>query len=137
MKVAVVPVADVAPIYLGVEQGFFEEEGLDVTLQNAQGAAAAVPLLLNGEIQFAYGAMIPMIPIVASGVPAQFVVGGIAKPASPEEDYSALNRCKRTAGSRASLELAGEARGYQRIAWRPAPFDGAGVRSCGGRPEYG
>ncbi|MCA0345569.1 MAG: ABC transporter substrate-binding protein [Actinobacteria bacterium] len=107
VKVAVVPVADVAPIYLGVEQGFFKEEGLDVTLQNAQGAAAAVPLLLNGEIQFAYGALIPMIPIVASGVPAQFVVGGIAKPASPEEDYSALIVAK-DSGIESLSELAGK-----------------------------
>lgn len=107
VKVAVVPVADVAPIYLGVAQGFFEEEGLDVALQNAQGAAAAVPLLLNGEIQFAYGAMIPMIPIVGSGVPAQFVVGGIAKPASPEEDYSALIVAKNS-GIKSLSELAGK-----------------------------
>lgn len=94
ITVAAVPVADVAPLYLGVEQGFFEDEGLDVTVQNVQGAAAAVPLLLNGEMQFAYGAVIPLISIVASGVPAVYVTGGIARPDSPETDYSAVITAK-------------------------------------------
>lgn len=94
ITVAAVPVADVAPLYLGMEKGFFEEEGLDVTIQNVQGAAAAVPLLLNGEMQFAYGAVIPLISIVASGVPAVFVTGGIARPDSPETDYSAVVTAK-------------------------------------------
>ena len=30
IAVGVVPVVDVAPLYLGIDQGFFEEEGLDV-----------------------------------------------------------------------------------------------------------
>lgn len=94
ITVAAVPVADVAPLYLGVEEGFFEEEGLDVTVKNVQGAAAAVPLLLNGEMQFAYGAVIPLVSIVASGVPAVFVTGGIARPDSPETDYSAVVTAK-------------------------------------------
>ncbi|GAA4489574.1 ABC transporter substrate-binding protein [Microbacterium panaciterrae] len=90
ITVAVVPVADVAPLYLGVEKGFFAEEGLDITIKNVQGAAAAVPLLLNGEMQFAYGALIPVISVAASGVPVTFVVGGIAKPPSAKADYSAI-----------------------------------------------
>lgn len=90
ITVGVVPVADVAPLYLGIEQGFFADEGLDVTVQNTQGAAAAVPLLLNGEMQFAYGALIPVVSAAAEGVPITFVTGGIERPASAEEDYSAL-----------------------------------------------
>lgn len=90
VNVAVVPVADVAPLYLGIKEGYFEDEGLDVTLQNVGGAAAAVPLLLNGELQFAYGALIPVVTAAASGVPAVFVTGGVERPASAEEDYSAL-----------------------------------------------
>ena len=34
----VIAIVDVAPIYLGVEKGFFTKQSLDVTLQTAQGA---------------------------------------------------------------------------------------------------
>ncbi|GLY33474.1 hypothetical protein Kisp02_68390 [Kineosporia sp. NBRC 101731] len=43
VKVGLVPILDVAPVYLGVEQGFFEKQGLKLELQTAQGGAAIVP----------------------------------------------------------------------------------------------
>lgn len=90
VTIGVVPVADVAPLYVGIEQGFFEEEGLDVTLQNTQGAAAAIPLLLNGEMQFAYGAFHPVISAAAAEMPVVYVAGGIDRSPSPEDDYSSV-----------------------------------------------
>lgn len=90
VTIGVVPVADVAPLYVGIEQGFFEEEGLDVTLQNTQGAAAAVPLLLNGEMQLAYGAFHPVIAAAAADMPVVYVAGGIDRSASADEDYSSV-----------------------------------------------
>ena len=40
ISVGVIPIVDVAPIYLGVQEGIFEEHGLDVELTLAQGGAA-------------------------------------------------------------------------------------------------
>ncbi|MFP5333893.1 MAG: hypothetical protein ACLGIV_01135 [Actinomycetes bacterium] len=42
--VGVIPIVDVAPIYLGVEQGFFEERGIDLTLESGQGAPRSCPV---------------------------------------------------------------------------------------------
>lgn len=43
VTVGVIPIADTAPLYLGDAQGFFEEEGLDLTIETATGGAAIVP----------------------------------------------------------------------------------------------
>ena len=48
-RVGVIPIVDVAPIYLGVEQGFFEEQGLEVELVPGSGGAAAVPCVVSGD----------------------------------------------------------------------------------------
>ena len=43
MTVGVLTSLDVAPIYLGEEQGFFEEEGLELTFEIAQGRRPVRP----------------------------------------------------------------------------------------------
>ncbi len=40
-----------APQYVAMEQGFYEEEGLEVELLNAQGADKTMAALLSGEVQ--------------------------------------------------------------------------------------
>jgi NitT/TauT family transport system substrate-binding protein len=53
VTVGVIPILDVAPAYLCQEQGIFEENGLDVTLEPAQGGATIVPAVLAGQQQSA------------------------------------------------------------------------------------
>lgn len=55
ITVGVLPVPDTAAIYLGVAQGFFQEQGLDVTLQPTTGGADAVPGVVSGNYDFAFG----------------------------------------------------------------------------------
>ena len=43
LKVGVIPIADVAPLYLGMKQGFFEDEQLTIEPQLAEGGAAITP----------------------------------------------------------------------------------------------
>jgi NitT/TauT family transport system substrate-binding protein len=52
-----------------VDEGFFEEEGLDVKAEILQNAAAGVPALLNGELQFLESAAVPTIGAVSQGAP--------------------------------------------------------------------
>lgn len=52
VKVSLTPVADMAPYWLGVAEGFFEDEGLDVTIEPNQGGAAALPAVMSGQFQF-------------------------------------------------------------------------------------
>jgi NitT/TauT family transport system substrate-binding protein len=55
VTVGILPIADLAPLYHAIDQGYFEEEGLDVSMEIGQGGAALVPAVVNGDYQFAFG----------------------------------------------------------------------------------
>jgi NitT/TauT family transport system substrate-binding protein len=51
LKVGVIPIADVAPLYLGREKGFFKAEKLTIKPQQAAGGAAITPAVVSGDEQ--------------------------------------------------------------------------------------
>ena len=54
ISVAVIPIADCAPIYLGKAKGFFAKQNLDVELSTQGGGAAIIPGVLSGQLQFGF-----------------------------------------------------------------------------------
>src|SRR5512133_1100721 len=50
VRVAYLPIADYAPLFIAKEEGFFTRQGIDVELVKVPGTAAALPLVLNGDI---------------------------------------------------------------------------------------
>lgn len=52
VTVGALPIAPTAVIHLGVEKGFFKDNGLDITLETGQGGAALVPAVIAGTMQF-------------------------------------------------------------------------------------
>jgi NitT/TauT family transport system substrate-binding protein len=73
VKVAVLPFIDVAPVYLGVQQGFFKEAGLDVEVVTAQGGAATVTGVVSGDYQFAFTGWLPLMQARQSNVPVHAI----------------------------------------------------------------
>lgn len=64
VTIGVVPVVDFAPVYIAQREGLFEMYGLDVTIEVVQNFAAAVPSLMNGQLQFTGAALPPFIAAV-------------------------------------------------------------------------
>src|SRR5690606_22244679 len=50
---AYIPVSAAAALHLGVNEGFFEAEGLDVTITEAE-PPSMIPSVLSGDIDFAF-----------------------------------------------------------------------------------
>lgn len=73
VTLAVLPFIDVAPAYLGVEQGFFEDEGLDVNIKTVNSGAATVTGVVSGDYQFAFTGWLPFMQAKQSNVPVQAV----------------------------------------------------------------
>jgi NitT/TauT family transport system substrate-binding protein len=90
LRVGVIPIVDVAPIYLGVEQGFFEERGLDVELVPGSGGAAAVPGVVSGDYDFSFGNVTSILLASSEGLPLRIVANGVSSTADPETDFSAV-----------------------------------------------
>jgi NitT/TauT family transport system substrate-binding protein len=55
VRVAAVPVADIAPLYIAKERGYFEDEGLDVRIEPIQQSTLAIPGLLKGDVDVIAG----------------------------------------------------------------------------------
>jgi NitT/TauT family transport system substrate-binding protein len=90
VKVGVIPIVDVAPLYLGVQEGFFEDEGLDVTLELAQGGAAIVPAVVSGEYQFGFSNVTSLLVASSQGLPLKAVAAGNFTTGTPGEDFGAV-----------------------------------------------
>ncbi|WP_318843171.1 ABC transporter substrate-binding protein [Myceligenerans pegani] len=90
VTVGVIPIVDVAPIYLGVKEGFFEEEGLDVTLELAQGGAAIVPAVVSGDYQFGFSNVTSLVLATDQGVPLKAVAAGNFTTGEAGADFSAV-----------------------------------------------
>jgi NitT/TauT family transport system substrate-binding protein len=90
ITVGVIPIVDVAPIYLGVEQGFFEERGLEVTLELAQGGAAIVPAVVAGEFDFGFSNITSLLIAQTQGLPLKVVAAGDSTTGQPGEDFAAV-----------------------------------------------
>lgn len=76
LNVGVLPIADVAPLYLGIEKGFFREEDLRVEPHIAQGGAAVVTGVVSGDFDFGFAATEPLIIARSEGLPVQIVTTG-------------------------------------------------------------
>ncbi|MBO3746758.1 ABC transporter substrate-binding protein [Streptosporangiaceae bacterium NEAU-GS5] len=55
LTVGVLPIADVAALFIANQRGFFKAEGLTVKPEIVANGAAAIPRLINGTLDFALG----------------------------------------------------------------------------------
>jgi NitT/TauT family transport system substrate-binding protein len=90
ITVGTLPIANAAPMYLGMEKGFFEEEGLKINPQVGEGGAALIPSLVSGDAQFAFVGVIPAITAVAQDVPIRIVTSSDDAAATEEKDWQTL-----------------------------------------------
>jgi NitT/TauT family transport system substrate-binding protein len=73
ITVGVLPIGNAAPLYLGMEKGFFREEGLELTPQVAQSGNELVTTLVSGDSQVAFLGYVPVIVARAQGLPLKVV----------------------------------------------------------------
>ncbi|MBM6403188.1 ABC transporter substrate-binding protein [Phycicoccus sp. CSK15P-2] len=90
ISVGVIPILDVAPIYLGVEKGFFEEQGLDVTLEPAQGGAAIIPGVTSGQYQFGFSNTTSLLLATDKELGVKVVASGNQATDDPAKDMAGI-----------------------------------------------
>jgi NitT/TauT family transport system substrate-binding protein len=90
VSVGVIPIIDVAPLYLGIQKGFFTERGLEVTPKPAQGGAAIVPAVLAGEDQIGFSNVVSLLTAKEKGVPLIAVAGGSSSTGDAAKDFNAV-----------------------------------------------
>ena len=78
IKVGVIPIADVAPLYLGMQQGFFKKEGLKVEPKIAGGGAAIAASVLSGDDDFGFSNVVSIATAQSKGLPLKIVSQGVS-----------------------------------------------------------
>jgi NitT/TauT family transport system substrate-binding protein len=101
VTVAVLPLADYAPVYWAQDHGMFKKEGLNVKFENLQGGPVGIQKVVTGEIQFAFSNPISSTIATSKGAPVQTVamvsglgegeLGIFVKPDSPIKTMADLN----------------------------------------------
>lgn len=90
ITVGVMPIVDTAPIYLGQQEGFFEEEGLELDLQSGQGGAAIVPGVVSGNFQIGFSNLVSIMVANDKGMDLKFVANGASTTGNKDKDFSAV-----------------------------------------------
>jgi NitT/TauT family transport system substrate-binding protein len=90
ISVGVIPIIDVAPLYLGIEKGFFTKRGLEVKPVPAQGGAAIVPAVLSGQQQFGFSNVVSLLVARDKDLPIVSVAAGASSTGNPQEDVNAV-----------------------------------------------
>lgn len=58
-----------AIFFLGIDRGYYEEEGIDLVIKQGNGSSNAVRLVANKDSDFAYGSSATMMNLAAQGAP--------------------------------------------------------------------
>lgn len=107
VKVGVIPIVDVAPLYLGEKKGFFSSRGIKVETVTAQGGAAIVPGVVSGEFQFGFSNVTSLMIAQSKGVPVKSVVNGVATTGVVGKDVTGV-AVKKDSPVKSAKDLAGK-----------------------------
>jgi NitT/TauT family transport system substrate-binding protein len=90
LNVGVIPIADVAPLYLGIDKGFFEEQQLTIKPQLAEGGAAITPAVLSGDFQIGFSNTISLLIAASEDLPVQIISQGVLGGKTEKEAWADL-----------------------------------------------
>jgi NitT/TauT family transport system substrate-binding protein len=87
ITVGVVPVIDVAPLYLGISKGYFSQQRLALTVKQSQGGSTIVASVVAGQTQIGFSNNTSLLIGASKGLPVRIVAAGNQAAAG---DYAAI-----------------------------------------------
>lgn len=134
VKLGVIPIVDVAPLYLGQKKGFFEKQGLKLEFTTAQGGAAIVPGVASGQFQFGFSNVTSLMVAQSNGVPVKAVANGIASTGVRGKDFNGL-MVKKDSPVKSAKELEGKKVAINTLKNINETAVRQAVREAGGDPD--
>ena len=90
VALGVIPIVDVAPVYLGKAKGFFSSRGIDLTLSPEQGGPPIIKGVLSGKYQFGFSNVTSLMAAEVDGAPLRGIAAGVASNGRAGRDFSAI-----------------------------------------------
>ena len=76
VTVGVIPITDTAALWLGDQEGYFEEEGIDLTIETTDGGATSMAGVVSGDYDFAFSNLVSLMVAQDQGLPVRYVTNG-------------------------------------------------------------
>ncbi|NNM72575.1 ABC transporter substrate-binding protein [Enterovirga aerilata] len=133
VRVSIIPINDVTPLFVAIERGFFRNEGLLVDTSPSAGGATGIPGLVAGSYDIAYGNVVSTLLAAQQGIELRVIAPG-TKIQEARNDHSAIV-VRRESGIRSGKDLEGKVVGVNtrnNVIWLYAR---AWIKATGGNPD--
>jgi NitT/TauT family transport system substrate-binding protein len=90
VKVGILPISNVAPLYLGVQEGFFRDEGIEVEPVPAQSGNEIVTAMVSGDLQFAFLGYVPAMSARSKNLPLKLVANADNGAEKAEDEWTVI-----------------------------------------------
>ncbi|MQA07898.1 MAG: PhnD/SsuA/transferrin family substrate-binding protein [Pseudonocardiaceae bacterium] len=89
VTVGALPISATAALQLGIEKGYFADEGLEITVQSIPNPPAAMAALQGGQVDFAYTPSMPMLTAVSQKIDLKAVAAADGYPENAYQEWVA------------------------------------------------
>jgi NitT/TauT family transport system substrate-binding protein len=135
LKVSIIPIADVAPLFAAIKQGYFEKQGLQIDTAPTTGGAVGIPGLMAGAYDIVFTNVVSTVQARAQGLPIKIIAPASAVGDGSQGPAGAGILVRSGEGLKDGADLAGRSLGVNNqnnIIWLYAR---AWVQKTGGDPS--
>ena len=90
VTVGLIPIVDVAPLFLGQEQGFFADRNIELATDFGAGGANLIPGVESGQYDFGFSNVISLMLAQTGGLDIKVVSNGNNSTGTDGEDFGSL-----------------------------------------------
>jgi NitT/TauT family transport system substrate-binding protein len=133
LRVSIIPINDVTPLFAAIQNGYFAEEGLTIDTSPSAGGATGIPGLVAGSFDIVYGNVVSMLLAAQQGIEIRVVAPG-TKIETAESDRSSMV-VRADSGIKTGKDLEGKSVGVNtrnNVIWLYAR---AWIKATGGDPD--
>lgn len=135
LKVSIIPISDVAPLFAAVKEGYFKQQGLEIDTAPTAGGAFGIPGLAAGAYDIVFTNVVSTLQARAQGLPIKVVAPGSAIGDGSQGDGGAGILVRKGEGIKSGADLVGKSlavNSQKNIIWLYAR---AWVQKAGGDPD--
>ena len=92
LRLAIIPVANYAPLVVARDKGFFTEENLNVTWTNVNQGAIAVEAVFGGSVEIGGSSIFEPMVARGNGLDLMFLAAGVHTRTQPPDNNGVLVR---------------------------------------------
>jgi len=89
LRVSIIPIVDVAPLFAAMKQGYFKEQGLEIDTSPVAGGAAGIPGLVGGAYDVVFTNVVSALAAKEQGINVKIIGPGSATSTSAP-DFAGL-----------------------------------------------